>query len=138
MPNFIDPDRERFGQFKDLPREGKIHMLNLVRLKEMAVYEDGTMVTGHEAYGAYSRESGPIFQRLGGRIVWSGNFDLTLIGPADERWDLCFIAEYPSGEAFITMLRDPDYRHAVRHRQAAVETSRLIRIRPREAGAGFG
>ena len=138
MTHFVDPDRERFGQFKDLPREGKIHMLNLVRLKEMAVYEDGTMVTGEEAYRAYSRESGPIFQRLGGRIVWSGTFELTLIGPADERWDLCFIAEYPSGEAFISMLRDPDYRQAVRHRQAAVDTSRLIRMRPREAGAGFG
>ena len=138
MPNYVDPDKERFGQFKDLPREGRIHMLNLVRLKEMAVYEDGTMVTGMEAYGAYSRESGPIFQRLGGRIAWSGSFELTLIGPADERWDLCFIAEYPSAEAFITMLRDPDYRQAVRHRQAAVETSRLIRMRPRDAGSGFG
>ncbi|MCG6856472.1 MAG: DUF1330 domain-containing protein [Salaquimonas sp.] len=138
MEHFVDPDRERFGQFKDLPREGRIHMLNLVRLKKMAVYEDGTMVTGEEAYGAYARESGPIFQRLGGRIAWSGKFELTLIGPADERWDLCFIAEYPSAEAFITMLRDPDYRKAVRHRQAAVETSRLIRMRPREAGSGFG
>ena len=138
MERFVDPDKERFGLFKDLPREGRIHMLNLVRLKEMAVYEDGTTVTGSEAYGAYSRESGPIFQRLGGRIVWSGSFELTLIGPADERWDLCFIAEYPSAEAFISMLRDENYRKAVRHRQAAVETSRLIRIRPREAGSGFG
>ena len=138
MERFVDPDKERFGLFKDLPREGRIHMLNLVRLKEMAVYEDGTTVTGSEAYGAYSRESGPIFQRLGGRIVWSGSFELTLIGPADERWDLCFIAEYPSAEAFISMLRDESYRKAVRHRQAAVETSRLIRIRPREAGSGFG
>ena len=138
MENYVDPDRARFGQFKDLPREGKIHMLNLVRLKEMAVYEDGTMVTGEEAYGAYSRESGPVFRGLGGRIVWTGEFDLTLIGPEDERWDLCFIAEYPSGEGFISMLRDPVYREAVRHRQAAVETSRLIRLSPRETGGGFG
>lgn len=138
MENFVDPDRERFVRFKDLPREGQIHMLNLVRLKDTAIYEDGTMVTGAEAYGAYSRESGPVFRRLGGRIVWSGTFDLTLIGPQDEKWDLCFIAEYPSGEAFISMLRDPDYRKAVRHRQAAVQTSRLIRLRPREVAKGFG
>ncbi len=138
MERYVDPDKERFGKFKDLPREGRIQMLNLVRLKDTAVYEDGTMVTGEEAYGAYSRESGPIFQRLGGRIVWSGNFELTLIGPEQEHWDLCFIAEYPSGEAFISMLRDPDYRKAVVHRQVAVETSRLIRMRPKEGGAGFG
>ena len=138
MEDYVDPDRVRYGQFKDLPREGKIHMLNLVCLKETATYEDGTMVTGAEAYAAYSRESGPIFQRLGGRIAWSGKFEFTLIGPADERWDLCFIAEYPSADAFIDMLRDPDYRKAVRHRQAAVKTSRLIRMRPKETGAGFG
>lgn len=138
MGDFVDPDKERFGRFKELPRDGRIHMLNLVRLRDTAIYDDGTMVTGAEAYRAYSRESGPVFRRLGGRIVWSGNFDLTLIGPQEERWDLCFIAEYPSAEAFIEMLRDPDYRKAVRHRQAAVRTSRLIRTRPREAGEGFG
>ena len=138
MEEYVDPDRIRYGQFKDLPREGKIHMLNLVRLKETATYEDGTMVTGAEAYAAYSRESGPVFHRLGGRIVWSGGFEFMLIGPPEERWDRCFIAEYPSADAFIAMLRDPDYRVAVRHRQAAVKTSRLIRLRPRGAGEGFG
>ncbi|MCB1449814.1 MAG: DUF1330 domain-containing protein [Nitratireductor sp.] len=134
----VDPDRERFARFKDLPRDHRIHMLNLVRLKETATYDDGMMVTGREAYSAYSRESAPIFQRLGGRIVWSGSFELMLIGPESERWDLCFIAEYPDAEAFITMIRDPEYQKAVRHRQAAVLTSRLIRMKPGEAGHGFG
>lgn len=138
MEGYVDPDRVRYGQFKDLPREGRIHMLNLVRLNETATYPDGTMVTGAEAYGAYARESRQVFERLGGRIVWSGGFEFTLIGPADERWDICFIAEYPSADAFIEMLRDPAYRQAVCHRQAAVRTSRLVRLRPREAGSGFG
>jgi uncharacterized protein (DUF1330 family) len=138
LENFVDPDRERFGQFKALPRDHRIHMLNLVRLNEVARYDDGSTRTGAEAYAAYSRESMPVFERLGGRIVWSGTFDMTLIGPAQERWDVCFIAEYPSAEAFIAMLRDPDYRRAVVHRQAAVETSRLIRTRPRDTGKGFG
>ena len=138
MPDYIDPSRETFGQFKDLPREGKIHMLNLVKLNDKAVYEDGTETTGQEAYAAYGRDSGPIFRGLGGRIVWRGNFQLTLIGPSDEAWDICFIAEYPSGEDFISMIRNPDYQKAVKHRQAAVKTSRLIRIDPQEVGEGFG
>ncbi len=138
MSGHVDPDRERFGEFKALPRDHPIHMLNLVRLKDTAVYEDGTMVTGREAYAAYGRESGPVFKGLGGRIVWSGQFQHTLIGPHDERWDICFIAEYPSAEAFISMLRDPVYREAVKHRQAAVEDSRLVRMKPGEPGDGFG
>jgi hypothetical protein len=33
---------------------------------------------------------------------------------------------------------DPDYQKAVKHRHAAVKTSRLIRTRPRDPGKGFG
>lgn len=138
MSDHVDPDRERFGQFKDLPRDHPVQMLNLVKLKDEAIYEDGTRTTGREAYAAYGRESGEVFRRLGGRIVWSGDFELTLIGPEDESWDIAFIAEYPSGQAFIDMIRDPRYREAVKHRQAAVKTSRLIRTRPKASGEGFG
>jgi uncharacterized protein (DUF1330 family) len=138
MTGYVDPDRERYAIFKELPRDRPIHMLNLVRLRETAVYEDGSMVTGHEAYAAYGRESGPVFRRLGGRIVWSGKFDMVLIGPQGEYWDICFIAEYPSAEAFIAMLRDEDYRKAVKHRQAAVFDSRLIRMQPGENKGVFG
>lgn len=135
---YVDPDQERFAGFKALPRDGVIHMLNLVKLNEVATYEDGTTTSGAEAYAAYGRESLPIFEGLGGHIVWSGTFDFTLIGPQDEDWDICFIAEYPSAEAFIGMIRNPDYQKAVKHRQAAVKTSRLIRTRPRDPGKGFG
>ncbi|MBK9083309.1 MAG: DUF1330 domain-containing protein [Rhizobiales bacterium] len=138
MIGHVDPDRDRFAQFKDLPRERPIHMLNLVRLRAQAAYPDGRIATGLEAYRAYGRESGPVFRRLGGRQVWIGRPELVLIGPAEERWDIAFIAEYPSGAAFIEMLRDPVYREAVKHRQAGVAESRLIRMAPLAAGAGFG
>lgn len=134
----IDPTREKFGAFRQLPEEGPIHMLNLVRLRDKAEYPDGSEATGGEAYAAYGRESGPIFRRVGGRIAWSGDFRLMLIGPEEERWDICFIAEYPSGAAFVEMVKDPDYQKAVRHRQAAVLDSRLIRLAPLRSGAGFG
>lgn len=138
MSGFVDPDRERFAKFKNLPRDRPINMLNLIRLNETATYDDGTMITGREAYAAYARESAPIFQKLGGRIIWSGTFELMLIGPEAAYWDLCFIAEYPSGESFISMIRDPEYQKAVRHRQVAVADSRLIRLSPNESRGIFG
>jgi len=137
MP-FIDPTKEIFALFRADDRPGPIHMLNLVRLRERAAYADGREATGAQAYAAYGRESEPVFTRLGGQIVWRGRFELMLIGPRDERWDLCFIAEYPSVQAFVEMVRDPVYREAVKHRQAAVEDSRLIRTAPGGAGVGFG
>jgi len=138
MTGHIDPTKQVFAAFRDNARPGPIHMLNLVRLNARANYPDGREATGADAYAAYGRDSGPVFTRLGGRIVWQGKFELMLIGPAEERWDLCFIAEYPSVAAFVEMIRDPVYREAVKHRQAAVEDSRLIRLAPVAPGKGFG
>ena len=138
MAGYVDPTKDTFAAFRANDRPGPIHMLNLVRFRDKAAYPDGRVATGAEAYAAYGRESHPVFSRLGGRIVWRGRFELTVIGPSDETWDECFIAEYPSVAAFVEMLRDPVYRDAVKHRQAAVRDSRLIRLAPTEAGAGFG
>jgi uncharacterized protein (DUF1330 family) len=137
VTGFVDPTREKFGEFRRLPDDGPIHLLNLVRFKLEATYPDGRRASGAEAYAAYGRESLPIFTRVGGRIAWSGDFRLMLIGPEEERWDRCFIAEYPSAAAFVEMVKDPDYQKAVRHRQAAVADSRLIRLSPRPAGVSF-
>jgi uncharacterized protein (DUF1330 family) len=127
----IDPTREIFAQFRANDRPGPIHMLNLVRLRALAAYPDGRKATGAEAYAAYGRESGPVFER-------QGRFELMLIGPETERWDHCFIAEYPSVAAFAEMIRDPVYKEAVKHRQAAVEDSRLIRHAVLPVGKTFG
>lgn len=138
MTPYIDPTRESFAAFRDIERDGLVHMLNLLRFRECANYEDGTFATGAEAYAAYGEASEPILKRIGGRQIWIGLPELMLIGPPEEHWDLAFIAEYPSGAAFVEMLRDPEYRLAVRHRQAAVADSRLIRMYPAEPGSRFG
>jgi uncharacterized protein (DUF1330 family) len=138
MSGYIDPTKDVFEAFRENNRPGPIQMLNLVRLHDKARYPDGRNATGAEAYQSYGRESGPVFARVGGRIVWQGKFELMLIGPADEYWYHCFIAEYPSVGAFVEMIRDPAYREAVKHRQAAVEDSRLIRTAPMVVGKTFG
>ena len=137
MTGHIDPDRAQFEAFKALPRDTPINMLNLVRVRDRAAYPDGREATGHEAYRAYGRESQPVLERVGGSILWRGAFEATLIGPADERWDYAFIARYPNAGAFLAMVTDPTYREAVKHRQAAVEDSRLIRMGDVSEGAGF-
>ncbi len=139
MTNYLDPTKEIFALFRDNNRAGPINMLNLVQLHPRAKYPDGRDVSGAEAYAAYGRESGPVFQRLGGKVIWQGKLELMLIGPQDaEKWDHCFIAEYPSVDSFVQMLRDPIYREAVKHRQAAVLDSRLIRLQPMAVGSTFG
>jgi uncharacterized protein (DUF1330 family) len=135
----VDPERAAFEAFKALDRNKPVEMLNLIRLRDKAAYADGRSASGAEAYAEYGRQSGPVFRRVGGSILWRGQPELVLIGPADEHWDLAFIAAYPSAGAFLEMVTDAHYQaNAVPHRQAAVADSRLIRHRPLEGSDVFG
>jgi len=137
MSYYIDPERDQFDAFKALPRDEPVMMLNFLRFREKAAYEDGREATGAEAYAAYGKESGAVFRRVGGEIIWRGRPELMLIGPKDKHWDLIFVARYPTAAAFLEMVTDPDYRIAVKHRQAAVLDSRLIRTAEAGDGEGF-
>ena len=139
MSNHIDPERDAFEAFKALPRDEPILMLNLIRLHEQARYPDGRTLSGQRAYACYGQDSGPIFRRVGGEIIWRGQPQLMLIGPRDENWDIAFVARYPSANAFLEMVTDSAYQEAVKHRQAAVADSRLLRLsEPAAGGDQFG
>lgn len=141
---FVDPTRANFDAFKALPRDTPINMLNLIRYRDRALYPEGHShehkgLTGEAAYAEYGRTSEPIFARVGGKTIWRGRFETMVTGPAGEgeRWHLAFIAYYPNAAAFLAMITYPDYKKAVVHRQAAVQTSRLVRFAPLELGKGF-
>jgi uncharacterized protein YjbI with pentapeptide repeats len=51
---------------------------------------------------------------------------VTAIAPEGEDWDDAILVEYPSVEAFRTMIESPDYLAAAPHRTAALIDSRLI------------
>ena len=46
MSPHIDPERDQFEVFKRLPRDKPVMMLNLLRFREKAAYEDGQEATG--------------------------------------------------------------------------------------------
>jgi len=143
MTSFVDPTSERFAEFRSMASPGPIQMLNLIRFRDQAAYPDGHEqagkgLSGAQAYGLYGRAAGPVLARVGGRQILLARPELTLIGPADERWDLFFIAQYPDVDAFVSMIRDDEYRRAVVHRQAAVADSRLVRMQPSSSGVRFG
>lgn len=142
MTVFIDPSRANFEAFKALPRDEPIHMLNLLLYREQAAFPEGHEHagkgwSGRRAYEEYGEASGPIFRRVGGRVVWRGAFQAMVTGPQELRWDDGFVAEYLSAAAFLEMVKDPDYQRAVVNRTAALADSRLVRFSPRDAGTAF-
>ena len=140
---YLDPSRESFDAFKELPRDTPINMLNLLRFHEQAQYPDdhpnaALGWSGARAYQEYGTTSGPVFSRVGGTIIWRGQMESMLIGPQDKFWDVSFIARYPNGGAFMEMITDSEYKKAVVNRQAAVLTSRLIRFGEIDGPDTFG
>lgn len=137
MSGTVDPTREQFKALMESDHQGPVWMLNLIRLRKKAKYEDEREATGAEAYAAYAKESATYFQAVGGRLIQSAAPQAVVIGPEDERWDMAFIAEYPSISAFAEMVKNPAYQATVHHRRAAVKDSRLIAMKPGAPGKVF-
>ena len=140
---YLDPTRESFDAFKALPRDTPVNMLNLLIFHDNAQYPEGHENAGKDwsgerAYEEYGKTSGPVFKRVGGEVIWRGQWQSTLMGPQEEEWDAAFIARYPHAGAFLEMVTDPDYQKAVVNRQAAVLTSRLIRFGETDGPDTFG
>ena len=132
MP-YIDPSRENWEAFKALPRDTPIHMLNLIKFRDLAEYppdhpNHGKGLSGREAYAIY----GTAFQALvaddGAAMVWQPPMECVVTGPPGE-WDEAFVMGYPDSGTFMAMVKNPRYvADVVPHRTAAVADSRLIRF----------
>lgn len=130
--HFIDPTPEQLTQLMGLGKDYPVEMINLIKFNDNAAYDDGREATGAEAYQTYSQNTAPFLEKVGGKVIWSGAPEFMMIGPQDEAWDIAFIVRYPSGQAFLDMVTNPEYQAITFHRKAAVETSRLIRTQPVE------
>ena len=138
MNKFVNADPDVFESLAALSADAPVTMLNLIKLNGTAVYKDGTSCSGREAYASYTHQIGSIFSRVGGKIIWSGSGEMTVVGPENESWDLVFMAQYPSVQSFLDMIQDPEYLASLKHRTAAVDTSRLICARANEDGGVYG
>ncbi len=138
-PRYVDPTPEGGAAFANRVTEGPIVMLNLLRFRASADYTDHPElapvqpISGADAYRRYMAHGAPFFAAVRGEIQYAGEGGDLLIGPADGRWDLVLLVRYPSKEAFLEFVSNPDYRAGLGHRMAALEDSRLLPLE--DAGA---
>jgi uncharacterized protein (DUF1330 family) len=120
---------EQLRILETLPPDKPVVMLNLLRFRETARYDDPLDVcSGREAYKRYSQTALKTIAAVGGGVIFSGRAAESLIGPPHEVWHQIFLVRYPSPAAFRAMLSMPDYLAAVKHRTAALEDSRLTPV----------
>jgi uncharacterized protein (DUF1330 family) len=120
--NKVSPSEEQIKGFFEPGAEGPIYMLNLLKFKDKAEYEDGseTDLTGAQAYARYSAEVSKILIKLGGGGMFNAKVERLMLGEVEDLWDMVAIAMYPSRQAMIDMMQSEEYQAIHHHRDAGL------------------
>lgn len=127
---YVEPEQKAFIDFlASFPADRPVVMLNLLKFNALANYpseKDDEPCAGFDAFVRYGLAVAPLIKAAGGETIWQGSPRATLIGSADEQWDLAVLVKYPSSQAFVDMVGSPTYEAVAYHRTAALEDSRLL------------
>jgi uncharacterized protein (DUF1330 family) len=99
---------------RNLPDQGPVVMVNLVRFRERSLDGDGS---GWDAYQRYSAAVMPLIKTREGTVLWAGRAEAVALGVLEgNRWDYVVLVRYPSRAAFLDMITSEDYAKANVHR----------------------
>ena len=123
VKNKVSPNEEQINGFLKNPEIGPISMVNLLKYKEIAVYEDGrdSSLTGEEAYVLYASEVVNLIEKYGGEFVFTGKVSRLMLGEVEDLCDSIAIAKYPNRKAMLDMTMDPEYQKIHIHRNAGLK-----------------
>ena len=113
---------ERINEMLEPGPDGPIFMVNLLKFKEHAEYEDGreTYLSGRQAYGIYGRGVSELLPAYGGKVVFVGEVTFLMLGQVEELWDEIAIAQYPNRGALVAMSSSEEWRALAVHRTAGL------------------
>jgi len=134
VTNAVFPVPGQLEAFFDIADDGPFVMLNLVKFKERATYDDDPSIdiSGREAYERYGAEMRALLGDRGGRIIFHGEVTGLLLGEVGELWDAVALVEYASHAAFLEQMGSPERADIERHRSAGLAGQLNIRITPQE------
>lgn len=120
--NQVLPNQEQMAGFM-APDDGQpVYMVNLLKYKEKAQYEDGreTQLTGREAYALYTAGVIGCLAKVGGGVEFKGEVRRLTLGDVEELWDDVAIAMYPTRSAMLEMFQLPEMQEIGQHRAAGL------------------
>lgn len=118
----LPTSQERLEEMMQPGPDGPIYMVNLLKFKERAEYEDGreTDLTGREAYGLYGQGAVKLLPEYGGEIVFGADVTFLAVGQVEELWDEIVIAKYPNRAALLAMSMSEEWQAIGVHRAAGL------------------
>ena len=122
VKNTVAPNKEQMAGFFEGDINSPISMVNLLKFKEKAEYEDGrdNDLSGKEAYMIYAMEVQEHLEKIGGEMVFGGEITRLMLGEVEDLWDSVAVARYPSRKAMLEMIMDRDYQESEKHRSAGL------------------
>ena len=123
VQNKVNPNEQQMAEFMEPGHDEQIYMLNLLKFKEKASYEDNreTTLSGREAYEIYAKEVAEHLEKVGGKPVFGADVSRLMLGEVEDLWDMVAIAMYPNRKAMLQMITDADYQKSAEHRTAGLE-----------------
>ena len=120
--NAVTPTAEQIEGFLAPDAAGPIFMVNLLKFKERAEYEDDreTPLSGREAYALYAAEVAKVITQVGGKLIFGANVARLRLGEGEELWDQVAIAMYPTRADMFEMIQLPEYAEISVHRTAGL------------------
>lgn len=116
-----------------IPSGQPVYMLNLLRYRAQARYEDGFDAAPCSGREAFNERYRPAFRRLAAGKplvrVFSVPVLANIVGAPGERWDEAAINEYGDFATFRSIVETETYRRDIApHRHAALEAFRLFAL----------
>ena len=113
---------ERIEQMMEPGPEGPIYMVNLLKFRDLAKYEDGrqTELSGRDAYQIYGRAVSSLIGEYGGEVVFAADVTFLALGQVEELWDEVAIAKYPNRAPHEEMGTSEEWQTAAVHRSAGL------------------
>ena len=120
--NAVTPTAEQIEGFLAPDTAGPIFVVNLLKFKARAEYEDGreTSLSGREAYALYATEVAEVITQVGGKLTFGADVSRLMLGEVEDLWDQVAIAMYPSRAAMFEMIQLPEYAEISVHRSAGL------------------
>ncbi|MFV2091343.1 MAG: hypothetical protein ACC642_11845 [Pseudomonadales bacterium] len=122
VKNSVKPTEEQIAGFFEPGNDGPIYMVNLLKFRDKAEYEDGreTDLTGEQAYGIYGAGVAQLLVKFGGGPMFGASVKRLMLGEVEELWDKVAIAMYPSRAAMMDMMRCDEMQELSVHRSAGL------------------
>lgn len=120
--NSVTPTDAQVQGFLEPGHDGPIYMLNLLKFRDRAAYEDGreSHLTGEQAYRIYGQEVAKLLVEVGGAPMFSASVERLMLGEVEELWDSAAIAMYPSRQAMFRMINMSEYQEIAVYRSAGL------------------